>query len=143
MPDVPRFYRHVLGPPETNVTLAKITDIGTGAAFTYVQPDENHPETFTAVRDFGISYFSVSLSLNVILTFMIIARIFSHNRGFQKVMGGPFRTAKIYNAVMTTLVESFALYASSFLLFIATWASGKPIQNVFYQFLIAAQVRTT
>ena len=114
-----------------------------GAAFTYVQPDENHPETFIAVHDFGISYFSISLSLNVILTCMIIARIFSHNRNIRKVAGGSFGTFRIYDAIVTMLVESFALYAGSFLLFIATWGPGNDIQNVFYQFLIAAQVRTT
>jgi len=120
---------------------ANVASTGMGIAFTYVRPDTNRPKTYVAVHGFGISWFSISLSLNVLLTLMIIIRLISHNRELRKALGTPIGTVGIYKTVVTMLVESFALYAGVFLLYITTWGPKNFSAYVFFPILAASQVR--
>lgn len=95
----------------------------------------------TAIFDFAIPSYSISLSLNVLLTLMIVARLILHDRKFGKAMGAPATTGGLYNSIVTVLVESSALYAVSVLLFIGLWASNNPSANVFSPILAGTQVR--
>ena len=119
------------------------TRTGMGIAYTYVRPDDNRPKTFVAVHNFGISWFSISLSLNVLLTIMIITRLVLHNRELRKALKIPVGTFGIYKTVVTMLVESFALYAGVFLLYITTWGPKNVAAYVFFPILAASQVRTS
>ena len=56
-------------------------------------------------------------------------------------MSTPVKVGGLYNTVITMLVESSALYAVSFLLFIATWAAKNSVTYVFFPILAQAQVR--
>ena len=80
-------------------------------------------------------YFSLSLSLNVILTLMLTAGIVLKSR--------PSRAAGIdrYRAIVVMLVESCALYAVSSLLVIGPWAAGNNIALLFLAVLGETQVR--
>lgn len=75
-------------------------------------------------NDFNYPYFAVSLSLNVLLTSMIVIRLILHRRNIQNAMGASAGAGQLYGAVITILVESSALYAVSFLLFFVPWIAG-------------------
>lgn len=88
----------------------------------------------------GTSY-SISVSLNVLLTLMIVVRLILFKRDVRNAMSTPVKVGGLYNTVITMLVESSALYAVSFLLFIATWAAKNSVTYVFFPILAQAQVR--
>jgi len=93
-----------------------------------------------AIADFGTPLFSISLSLNVLLTLMIVARLFVHDRRLRKATGGRVTASGLYKALNTILVESCAVYAISFLLYMGPWVAGSSIANIFFLPLTGAQV---
>lgn len=92
------------------------------------------------IMDFGTPYYAISLSLNIILTLMIVVRLMLHSKNVRSAMGTQTRTGGIYKAVVSMLVESCALYAVSYLLFMAPWAAGSPVSNAFFPILAETQV---
>lgn len=90
--------------------------------------------------DIGVSYYSIALALNVILTFMIITKLVLHSKNIQNALGGQAGASRSYRTINTILTESFALYAVNFVLFIGPWAAGHPISAVFFGMLPMTQV---
>jgi hypothetical protein len=93
-----------------------------------------------AIADFGTPLFSIALSLNVLLTLMIVTRLFLHDRSIRKAAGARFTTSGLYNAIITMLIESCAVYAISFLLYMGPWAAASSVANLFFTGLSGAQV---
>ena len=91
---------------------------------------------------FGTPYYSISLSLNVILTLMIVTRLVLSSRNFRNAMGAPAGACGLYKAIVSMLVESCALYAVSYLLFVVPWALESSVSNTFFPILAEVQVRT-
>lgn len=89
----------------------------------------------------GTSYFSIALSLNIILTFMIVTRLVLHSRNVRKALGAWESAPGLYTAVITTLIESYALYAAAFLLYIVPWALDSPVVGITSRILGPVQVR--
>jgi hypothetical protein len=89
----------------------------------------------------GFSYFTISFALNVLLTLMIIARLVLNSRNLRNAIGASAGTGGLYSAVVTTLVESYGLYAIAFVMFIVPWAAEHPIAKVFSSVLAQTQVR--
>jgi hypothetical protein len=118
-------------------------DIAMGVGFLYqtIRPGDLN-STAGAIADFGVPYYIISISLNVILTLMIVVRLVVHNKNVRKILGGPFGTSGLYNTIITMLVESCALYAVSFVLFIGPWAADSPVSNAFFPILASTQVRS-
>jgi len=120
--------------------LIYLASIATGIVLVYYQITE--PTCFiwrsTSVS-IGVPY-SISVSLNVFLTLMIIARLVLLTRRLQKAMNAPFRLGGLYRAVITVVSESSAIYAAAFLLFIGTWAADNPTEYFFFPVLAQAQV---
>ena len=122
--------------------LANFIDTATGIVLVYYQIME--PACFiwrSTSINIGVPY-SISVSLNVFLTFMIIARLVLLTRRLQKAMNAPFRLSGLYKTVITVVSESSAIYAVTFLLFIGTWAVDNPAEYFFFPVLAQAQVRT-
>ena len=117
-------------------TLTNITDVATAVMSLYQQ---STPWDLGA--NFGISYFSISLSLNVTLTLMIVVRLALHRRNLRKALGTSNESNGLYTAIFTMLIESYTLYAIDFLLYIVPWALGSSIVTVFSSFLGPIQVR--
>ena len=111
--------------------------MGTALLYVKSRPDDTTPHALK----FGISYFSLSLSLNILLTIMIVARLILRSRDIRNVMGSPERTGGMYKTVVTILVESSALYAISSLLFLGPWAAGSYVSCLFFPILGETQVR--
>ena len=121
--------------PSTNMTYAAM-----GIAFLY--QGSLHVDLNVASVSFGVPYYSISLSLNVILTLMIVGRLILHSRKFQSAIGTTAKTGGLYKAIVTMLIESCALYAITYLLFMAPWAAGSSVGNAFFPILAEVQVRT-
>lgn len=112
-----------------------------GIVFTYqtLRPEYfNNPQV---IINLGLSFFSISVALNVILTLMIIVRLILHSRNVRDAMGAPAGAGGLYTAIVTVLIESCALYAVSFLLFIGPWGADSGVEYVFFPILIETQVR--
>lgn len=93
------------------------------------------------IANFGTPYYSISISLNVLLTLMIVTRLVLYNRNVRNAMGAPVKARGLYNTAVTILIESCALYAVSYILFIGPWAIGSPVSNIFFPILAETQVR--
>ena len=88
----------------------------------------------------GLPYFTISLSLNILLTLMISVRLITHARSIRTAVGIA-GIGRLCNAIVTMLIESCVIYAVSSLLVIGPWAADSPITNVFLAILPETQVR--
>jgi hypothetical protein len=100
-------------------------------------------ENPTATSKFGVPYFSISVSLNVLLTLMIVIRLSLHSRNIRNCIGTTHRANRLYKGVVTMLTESCALYTVCSVLYVGPWSVRNYVSNVFFPVLVAAQVRTT
>ena len=92
--------------------------------------------------DLFFSYHFVALSLNDLLTLMMIIRIIWYRRNFQNVVGTSAGVSGLYTTVITILVESCAPYTVACLLYLVPTAAGSDISFVFEWAIAPFQVRT-
>jgi len=124
--------------------LMYLASIATGIVFTYYQATQPDTSYWTNVAfNFNYPYFSISLSLNVLLTLMIVVKLVMHTRNIRKAIGAPTGTSGLCNAVVTILVESCALYATNYLLFIGAWGAQSHVSDIFFPLLADTQVIAT
>ena len=91
--------------------------------------------------DYGLSYFSISVSLNILLTLMIVIRLVLHIRNIRTVTEAPSGFTGLYKTIVTMLIESSAIFAASSLLFLGFWGSGSYVADVFSVIQAETQVR--
>ena len=119
-----------------------VTDTATGIVYMYQSSvPGNILVNKPVVADLGLSYFTVSFSLNILLTSMIVTRLVWHRRNIRNAMGTSAGVGQLYRAIITILVESAALYAVSFLLFLVPWAADSWVDKTFWLILFEVQVR--
>ena len=94
----------------------------------------------SVVTDFGLPYLSISISLNILLTLMIIIRLILHTRNIRIAMGIT-GIGGLSKAIVTMLIESCALYTTNSLLVIVSWVTGYNDVVTFVPFLAQTQVR--
>ena len=126
----------------TAALIANAPDTAIGILYIYDETQINSINTSLNLPDFGTPFYAISFSLNVLLTLMIVARLVLHDRSFRKITGTQATAGKVYKTVITILVESFALHAISFLLYMVPWAVGSSVTNIFYTTFTGIQVRT-
>jgi len=84
--------------------------------------------TFQARRSdvvpISISHLSVSVSLNILLTFMIVVRLVLHGRNVRAATGSRAGISGLYKTLSTMLIESSALYTVTSSMLIGMWATG-------------------
>lgn len=90
--------------------------------------------------NFGLPYFTISVGLNVILTFMISIRLILHSRDIQSVMGSTPGGSSLYKTIVAMFVESSALYVVTSLLFIGPYAANNSSSDIFLPILAEVQV---
>ena len=90
----------------------------------------------------SLPYISISLSLNILLTLMIVVRLILYGRNVRAATGSPVGISGLYKTIATMLIESSALFAVSSLLVIGATAVYSPITNTFSPILAVTQVRT-
>ena len=126
------------------MTLGLAAEIGTGILFLYqASQREMIVLTLDTLVHFGAPYFSVSFSLNVLLTSMIIIRLTLHKRNVRDAMGAAAGAGGLYKAIITVLVESSALWVVCFILYVGPWAAKSFVQYIFLQVFAQIQVRNT
>ena len=92
---------------------------------------------------FGLPYFSISVPLNILLTFMIVTRLTLHIINIRNTMGTSFMASGLCQAVraiVIMLVESSALYTVTSLLFLAPWGARSHVADLFFPILAETQV---
>ena len=82
---------------------------------------------------------TTSFSVNVVLTLMIVIRLYFCRRRTSKVLGP--RHAVHYTSIIAILVESTALVDISLLFFVIPFAMGSPLANIPLSFEVQVQVR--
>jgi hypothetical protein len=117
--------------------LTKIADLATGVSYLY---QESRAEAYNpALASYGISYFSISLSLNVLLTLMIVTKLILHKRNLRKALGA-HSSSGVYTDLAAMLIESYALYAVAFLIYTVPWAVDSWVTPLFSKVLPSIQV---
>ena len=111
----------------------------TGTMFVYYQSSQPATGTWSSVAtNFNYPHFSISLALNVILSFMMVARLILHSREIRNVMG--VSAGAIYRTTIAMLAETSALYAVSYVLFIGPWGAHSSVGYIFFPILAETQV---
>jgi len=106
----------------------------------------------SVVPDFGVIYLSISVSLNILLTLMIVVRLVMHRRNLRATTSSPVGISGVYKAASTVLIESCALFAVSSLVVVIALSrtlSGNPdvywpgswVVSIFFPVLAEIQVR--
>ena len=89
-----------------------------------------------------LSYFSLPLALNIILTFMIAIRLVLHVRSSRNTLGVS-GIGGLCNPIVIMLAESCAIYSVGLVLYIGSLAAYNPISNFFVFILPQTQVRSS
>ena len=82
---------------------------------------------------------SLGLSVDVVLTFMIVIRLYLFRRRTTKVLGP--RHGVHYTSIIAILVESAALMYIMFLFFVIPYAMGSQLANIPLSAMVQVQVR--
>lgn len=121
MPDLPGVYWYVLNPFESWCGMLDNTaNVATGIGYIYQEASVTM-ESATVVN-LATPYLTISLSLNMLLTLMIITRLILHRRDLRNAIGPSGGSSGLYIAVVAMIVESYALYAIGLLVQIILWA---------------------
>ncbi|KAF9479417.1 hypothetical protein BDN70DRAFT_692120 [Pholiota conissans] len=86
---------------------------------------------------YGTSYYAISLSVNIVLTILIAARLLIYRRKAMKTL--PQGHATHYFSLAAIFVESAALYSIVALTFIVSYALNNPINQIFLALASSAQ----
>lgn len=124
----------------TEENFTNVTDTAMG--ITTVYTNFSGPIVYSSAlsRIGALSYWVISLSLNVLLTLLIVVRLVIHSRSIRRAMGTSFG---LYKSIISMLIESCALYASSFLVYIVTSREGGGLVSAFQPILGGTQVRAS
>ncbi|KAF5367615.1 hypothetical protein D9757_010656 [Collybiopsis confluens] len=93
----------------------------------------------SSAANFTIIDSSVSLGLNLILTIMIVGRLFIYRHRVARNFGKSV-SQDTYTGIISMLVESAALYAAFSLFFIIPFALNSSIENIAFQALSMVQI---
>ena len=103
----------------------------------------NIPNFLASVLDYAVPFHTISCALNIILTLMIITRLFLVHRNVRKAMNARVRVNGLYKVIVTSLIESCALYSVAFVLFVGLLAASSSILGVFLPVFLQVQVCVT
>ena len=91
---------------------------------------------------FLLPHFAVSVSLNVLLTLMIVVRLVLHTRNIRAITGPQAGIIRLYKTIAAMLIESSALYSVNSLLLIGLWAARSGASGIFLPAFSQTQVRS-
>ena len=129
-------------PPACGDMLANTTDVALGIARVYYV---SGTKLFTVTEiNIDTSYFSICLSLNILLTLMIVIQLVVHIWNIRKGTGASGGSSGLHTAtaaVVAMLIESYALYAGVLLAFTISWAVQSWVVDLFNGLIGTVQVR--
>ncbi|KAG2022582.1 hypothetical protein CC2G_000319 [Coprinopsis cinerea AmutBmut pab1-1] len=79
-------------------------------------------------RAYGMSYFFISLGVNIVVTVLIVFRLLMYRRTILKHL--PEEHTKRYSGLVAIVVESAAVYSVFAVLFIITYSVDNPINQI-------------
>ena len=121
--------------------LANFGNVATGIMVTYQMAQPSSSAWATILLNFSIPDISISVSLNVLLTLMIVIRLVLHSRSIRTATGSSPGISGLYTTIATMLVESSTLYAVTSLLLIGLWAAGNRAAGAVLVILAEIQAR--
>ncbi|KZP13543.1 hypothetical protein FIBSPDRAFT_753223 [Athelia psychrophila] len=77
---------------------------------------------------FGIAYWTLSISLNIIITVLIVARLILRRKRMRSALGDEH--GHMYTSISAMLIESAALYSVWGLVFLITYAKNSAFNNI-------------
>jgi len=95
----------------------------------------------TSGINWTLPYLTLSLSLNVIVTIMIVCRLIYYRWSMSKALGTGHTSQ--YTSIAAMLVESAAIYTAFGLLFLVPFVLNNALANIFLQTLGEAQIIAT
>jgi len=128
-------------------------DAGMGIVTLYYQCRGWDGATVFGLSNYGIPYISISVSLNILLTLMIVIRLVLYGRKTRTATGPLAGISALYNTVSTMFIESCALFTVSSLLVVGPlaaytynltpniWIIGACVVEIFFPILAEIQVR--
>ena len=128
-------------PPAGGGMLTNTTDLVLGIAYSYYHGSRGF--TVTA-NNITTSYISICLSLNILLTLMIVIRLVVHIRNIRSTTGASDGSGGLHTAAATVvvmLIESYALYAGVLLAYAIPFALESWVSALFFGLLGTVQVR--
>ncbi|KAH9840970.1 uncharacterized protein C8Q71DRAFT_721400 [Rhodofomes roseus] len=90
-----------------------------------------------AVADLTLSYYTISLALNILVTIMIAARLLAHRHHIARLLGS--HHAASYANTAAIIVESAVLYAVFAFAFLVSFGVDSAVSNVFINFVNSTQ----
>ena len=131
-------------------------NVGTGIVALYFQYNRDTIYTTLGLSKFGVPYILISVSLNVLLTLMIVIQLVLHGRNIRVATGSRAGISGLYKIISTMLIESCALFSVSSLLVVGPLAAvvynsaphsnipitGGLVVDIFFPVLAEVQVRT-
>lgn len=90
--------------------------------------------------DIMLSYYVMSVSLNIIVTLLIVGRLFYYRHWMFQTLGRS-NTSACYANISAMLIESASLYSVFAILFLVPFGMGNALGNVFLQTVSQVQVR--
>jgi len=93
----------------------------------------------SGTASFAIPYFAISLSLNIILTLLIVGKIWFHQREMAKAFGNK-NFGRYYSVIVMMFIESAAMYSIISILVLVTFALGNPINQIWLGLSPAVQM---
>lgn len=110
-----------------------------GILLIYYQASQPDTSTWSSVAlNFNYPFFTISLSLNLLLTLMIVTRLVLYIKDIRNDTGAMTGAVRW---CITVLIESSALYAVTFILFIGPWSVKSRVADIFFPVLAETQVR--
>ncbi|KAG1850819.1 hypothetical protein DFJ58DRAFT_793205 [Suillus subalutaceus] len=89
--------------------------------------------------NFTFPYFFFELATNIMVTILIVFRLYFYRLHTKQGLSGPEHVAE-HTSVESMIVESAAIYSTFSLLFLIPFATKSPVANVFMQVLGEAQL---
>ena len=139
--DVPRHCWYVVKSPCKLTVAHSVNTANTAMGIAYIYENGTVLIWNPTITNIFLSYNFIAVSLNVLLTAMIIIRILQHRRNFQSAVGTSGGGSGLYTAIIAMLIESCAPYTVTYLLYIIPIALGSYINFVFAWIFGAFQVR--
>ncbi|KAK7045123.1 hypothetical protein R3P38DRAFT_2508878 [Favolaschia claudopus] len=78
----------------------------------------------------AIPYWSISISMTIILTTLIAGRLLHMRYRLNRVLGARTSSSMPYTTITAMLVESAAIYSINGLIFLISYAVNSPVQNL-------------
>ena len=85
---------------------------------------------------YGTAYYSMSISLNAILTLLICGRLLYFSRLMRSTFGDDHGASRLYTGIAAMIAESAAPYTAIGIMFLVSYARQSQTSNLFGQLYI-------